>query len=391
MPERRTRVSCCSTATIGYVREHGVAELSLRRLAAAIGTSHRMLIYHFGSKQGLLVAIVPRSRSSSAGPWPRSTPTRRSHRSEIARRMWQHSADPSLWPNERLFFETYGQALQARAHTVDFLDDVVESWLGPIAEMRRRGCTTVAACQAVSIWRWPRAAPRPPRHRQPPRHRRRVGAVRSRCSSLGARPSRPLRPSPRPRPRPSTRPTTGSGLAAARVGQPLHAGRRTRPSCAPAACRPRRGRRHGVRRCRRPSGVQPRRRQADPLHPAVADLRDEIHRADGILFSDAGVRGSSRARQERPRLDDRRRPGELDRREAGRVDQRVEYTRTRPRRPRIAPEGARLRRPRSIVEGACAHIPGSRRRSSTPRASSTTTAYAPDREVTGGAGRRQRR
>ena len=70
--------------------------------------------------------------------------------SDLACRMWQQLADPSLWPNERLFFETYGQALQARAHTVDFLDDVVESWLGPIVEMRNaEGVPAeVAAAQA---------------------------------------------------------------------------------------------------------------------------------------------------------------------------------------------------------------------------------------------------
>ncbi len=51
--------------------------------------------------------------------------------------MWQHLSDPALWPNERLFFEMYGQALQGRPHTVDFLDDIVESWLEPIAALRR--------------------------------------------------------------------------------------------------------------------------------------------------------------------------------------------------------------------------------------------------------------
>jgi NAD(P)H-dependent FMN reductase len=137
-------------ASIDYVREHGVAELSLRRLAGAIGTSHRMLIYHFGSKQGLLVAIVraveeqQRRTMAALDADPSLSPA------DIARRMWQQLADPSLWPNERLFFETYAQALQARAHTVDFLDDVVESWLGPIAEMRRaQGVPAeVAAAQA---------------------------------------------------------------------------------------------------------------------------------------------------------------------------------------------------------------------------------------------------
>src|SRR3954470_15854709 len=43
---------------IAYVSEHGIGDVSLRTLAAELGTSHRMLIYHFGSKDGLLRAIV---------------------------------------------------------------------------------------------------------------------------------------------------------------------------------------------------------------------------------------------------------------------------------------------------------------------------------------------
>lgn len=45
-------------AAIHYVMSRGVSDLSLREIAAAIGTSHRMLIYHFGSKEGLFVAII---------------------------------------------------------------------------------------------------------------------------------------------------------------------------------------------------------------------------------------------------------------------------------------------------------------------------------------------
>ena len=43
---------------MGHVATHGMSDLSLRELAAAIGTSHRMLIYHFGSREGLLGAVV---------------------------------------------------------------------------------------------------------------------------------------------------------------------------------------------------------------------------------------------------------------------------------------------------------------------------------------------
>lgn len=41
-----------------HVIEHGVADFSLRSCAEAIGTSHRMLSYHFGSRRGLLKAIT---------------------------------------------------------------------------------------------------------------------------------------------------------------------------------------------------------------------------------------------------------------------------------------------------------------------------------------------
>src|SRR5947209_20370726 len=36
----------------------GVGDRSLRDIAAAVGTSHRMLLHHFGSRESLLVAIV---------------------------------------------------------------------------------------------------------------------------------------------------------------------------------------------------------------------------------------------------------------------------------------------------------------------------------------------
>jgi AcrR family transcriptional regulator len=40
-------------AAIACVAANGIGDLSLRRLAAALGTSHRMLIFHFGSKEQL--------------------------------------------------------------------------------------------------------------------------------------------------------------------------------------------------------------------------------------------------------------------------------------------------------------------------------------------------
>jgi AcrR family transcriptional regulator len=113
---------------VDYVAEHGVGDLSLRPLAAALGTSHRMLIYHFGSKEGLLVAVVREVERRQRETFTQidvagATP------SEATRRMWRRLADPSLWPHERLFFEMYGQALQGRPGTEALLEGIVDSWV----------------------------------------------------------------------------------------------------------------------------------------------------------------------------------------------------------------------------------------------------------------------
>lgn len=45
-------------ALAAHVLEYGLNTASLRPLAAAAGTSDRMLIYHFGSKDGLIAALL---------------------------------------------------------------------------------------------------------------------------------------------------------------------------------------------------------------------------------------------------------------------------------------------------------------------------------------------
>jgi AcrR family transcriptional regulator len=44
-----------------HALEHGLIGLSLRPVAAAVGTSDRMLIYHFGTRDALVSAVVERT------------------------------------------------------------------------------------------------------------------------------------------------------------------------------------------------------------------------------------------------------------------------------------------------------------------------------------------
>ena len=117
-------------AAVEHALDQGIVDLSLREIAAAIGTSHRMLIYHFGSREGLLVAIVREvelRERHSLGAGPVSVAD--------ARRQWAHLADPSLRSQERLFFEIYAHALLGRPGTEGFLAAAVDGWISSVTAL----------------------------------------------------------------------------------------------------------------------------------------------------------------------------------------------------------------------------------------------------------------
>jgi AcrR family transcriptional regulator len=122
-------------AAMDHVAEHGVGSLSLRRLAAALGTSHRMLIYHFGSREGLLIEVIRRVEAQQRAALAEMLLDEDAPPADTMRRMWRRVADPALWPNERLFFEVYAQALQGSPHALPLLDGVVELWVEPLTRI----------------------------------------------------------------------------------------------------------------------------------------------------------------------------------------------------------------------------------------------------------------
>src|SRR6516165_2581332 len=122
-------------ASIDYVATNGLSDVSLRTLAAALGTSHRMLIFHFGSKEGLWVEIIRTVEERQRRLLGEILPDPDQPVREAMRAWWKHISDPALWPNERLFFEIYGQGLQGRRHTTELLDGIVDDWLDPVTEI----------------------------------------------------------------------------------------------------------------------------------------------------------------------------------------------------------------------------------------------------------------
>lgn len=134
--------------TVDYLAVNGASEISLRRLAAALGTSHRMLIYHFGSKEGLLIEVVRTMEQRQREVFAELELDPGASPPDIARRFWRRLADPAMWPHERLFFEMYGRALQGDPCAAPLLEGIVEGWLAPLTAWNRRQGIPAPAARA---------------------------------------------------------------------------------------------------------------------------------------------------------------------------------------------------------------------------------------------------
>jgi AcrR family transcriptional regulator len=111
----------------------GFSDVSLREIATATGTSHRMLIYHFGSREGLLAGVVGRIEAEQRAAL--AALAAGGDMIEMSRAFWLRLSDPDLAPAERLFFEVYAQALRNREWTATFRDAVITAWETPLLEM----------------------------------------------------------------------------------------------------------------------------------------------------------------------------------------------------------------------------------------------------------------
>ncbi|MGC1381150.1 MAG: TetR/AcrR family transcriptional regulator [Candidatus Baltobacteraceae bacterium] len=135
-PDEARRVELLEAA-VDYVCRHGLAELSLRPLAKAVGSSPRVLLYYFGSKENLVVEIVKRGRARQRTMMANLKLTDLSP-SEITRTLWGEWSKPEWEPITRLSFEVYNLALQDRKRFPGFVEGAVDEWLAALEV-----CTTL--------------------------------------------------------------------------------------------------------------------------------------------------------------------------------------------------------------------------------------------------------
>jgi AcrR family transcriptional regulator len=134
MPDKSAKELLLDQVVDHFV-EDGLGDLSLRRIAAAIGTSHRMLLYHFSSKSGLLVEVVravearAQAQLAALAAETNETDPADPATDKLIRRMWRYLADPAQDEFERLFFALYGRALQGDEQVRPLLGEAIDSWL----------------------------------------------------------------------------------------------------------------------------------------------------------------------------------------------------------------------------------------------------------------------
>jgi AcrR family transcriptional regulator len=137
-------------AVVDVALADGIADKSLRAIAEAAGTSHRMLIHHFGSREGLLIELI-RAVEGRQRAALRELATEPGAASEdVGYRFWKHLRSPELAPLERLFFEVYGQALQGRQWAKPLLEGIVEDWAAPVTAMLEAGGASPQTARTVA-------------------------------------------------------------------------------------------------------------------------------------------------------------------------------------------------------------------------------------------------
>lgn len=123
-----------------YVLEHGLADMSLRPLAAAIGSSPRVLLFLFGSKDGLVRALLARARADELAFLEQV----RSQKPEadlatIIRTTWRWLVDERHRPLLALWLEAYARSLtEPDGPWAGFAAQTVEDWLLLLASTQPR-------------------------------------------------------------------------------------------------------------------------------------------------------------------------------------------------------------------------------------------------------------
>lgn len=137
MPDETGSRQKLLSAAVEHFARHGIGDQSLRQIAVALETNHRKLIYHFGSKQGLLAAVVDTVERDQRRLLAELLSDETIVPHDAALEFWRRLIEP-VRIYGGLFFELSGQAIQGQPHALALRHSLIDIWLEPLTELATR-------------------------------------------------------------------------------------------------------------------------------------------------------------------------------------------------------------------------------------------------------------
>ena len=105
--------------------------MSLRSIAARIGTSHRMLIYYFKSADAFWEMVLREIRHREQAS-RQDLASEQQGMAANTEKAWERFSSDNYIPIIQLQFELYPKAMRDREKYREFLDDVVSTWVSSL-------------------------------------------------------------------------------------------------------------------------------------------------------------------------------------------------------------------------------------------------------------------
>ncbi|OQS13488.1 TetR family transcriptional regulator [Nocardia donostiensis] len=119
-------------AVVGYIAEHGLTDLSLRPLAAELGTSSRMLIYYFNTKEELLVQALATQRPDIKAVFAGVTDA-----VSLRERLWEFwtaNTTGSEAISVKVMLQVLGAACAPNGPYTDYAHDAIAAFVAALTE-----------------------------------------------------------------------------------------------------------------------------------------------------------------------------------------------------------------------------------------------------------------
>lgn len=148
--ETSTRRETLGDAATDYALDHGLIGLSLRPLAAAVGTSDRMLLYHFKDKDDLVAAVLRISNDRSVAEI-RALPRSSGVRAAVGD-LWDACSSGQLERCQRLYVQAAALGLLGREPYLSVVRESNQRWVEALVDhLVDAGTTRPRARRAVAL------------------------------------------------------------------------------------------------------------------------------------------------------------------------------------------------------------------------------------------------